>query len=63
MRIETRKDRCEGYGQCRFNAPDVFDVDEEGMVVVLTPRPEEELRSEVEAAADSCPVQAITVTE
>jgi ferredoxin len=39
----------------------VFELDEEGHLVVLVDEPDESLRSVCEDAADVCPVQAITL--
>lgn len=50
---------CQDHGQCVFAAPDVFDMDDDGKLVVLTAEPDESLRSQAEDAADVCPVQAI----
>lgn len=35
----ARRETCIGSGQCVFAAPDTFDQDDEGWVVVLDPHP------------------------
>ena len=52
---------CQDHGQCCFAAPEVFQLDDAGKLVVLVDSPDESLRDKVEEAADVCPLQAITV--
>jgi ferredoxin len=40
----------------------VFDLDEDGCVVLLQPRPDESLRRAVDNAAGSCPTRSIHVS-
>ena len=42
-------------------APEVFEVRDDGFLYVLQEEPPETLRGDVESAARSCPVQAITL--
>lgn len=64
MHVTVDPGSCQAYGNCLLEAPDVFDLDEEGAVaVVLQSNPPEQLRAAVEAAVRSCPVQALTLTE
>jgi ferredoxin len=60
MRVFVDLDRCEGHGMCVLAAPEVFDLDDEGLLH-YDPTPPEELRAAVEDAVRSCPVAAITV--
>lgn len=60
-RIEARLDVCQGYANCVVNAPDFFDLSNEGVVTIqYTEVPASELRR-VDAAARSCPVGALRV--
>lgn len=34
MKIRADLTKCQGHGLCRMSAPDVYDVDEEGQVIV-----------------------------
>ena len=61
IRVIVDRDVCQNHGQCVFAAPQVFELDEEGELVVLDDEPDESLRDAVEEAADVCPVQAITI--
>jgi ferredoxin len=64
VRIELDTDLCQAYGNCLLAAPDVFELTEATPVVVLRePQPDEGRRAEVEEAALSCPVQALTLHE
>ncbi len=60
VRITVDRDKCQGYGQCEFEAPDVFHLDDTGTSVPAADV-DESLRADVERAADVCPMQAITV--
>jgi ferredoxin len=60
MRVIVDQDRCCGAGQCVLAVPSVFDQDERtGIVVLLTEIPPADLESDVRAAVDLCPGQAI----
>jgi ferredoxin len=63
MRVIVDQAVCEGYGQCCFSAPSVFELDSNGRSVVLVDRPDEALRPDVEQAAEDCPTHAITVAD
>lgn len=63
MRVRADTTLCQGYGNCVVDADDVFDVDDDGMVVVLRETVSTEERARVEAAARSCPVAALSVSE
>lgn len=52
---------CQGYGNCVTGAPDVYDIDDDGKVVLLTEEISEADRPRVEEAARSCPVNALRV--
>jgi ferredoxin len=54
---------CQDHGQCVFAAPEVFQLDQDGHLVVLIEQPDDALRDRCEDAADVCPVQAITIED
>ncbi|MHB1166666.1 MAG: ferredoxin [Candidatus Nanopelagicales bacterium] len=60
VRISVDMDKCQHYGQCCFEADDVFHLDDDGKLVYQA-EVEESRRADVESAADVCPMQAITV--
>ena len=61
IKVVVDLDVCQNHGQCVFSAPQVFELDDDGDLVVLQEDVDESLRDNVEEAADVCPVQAITV--
>lgn len=60
MRLVVDLNRCQGYAQCVFLAPDVFALHGDE-ALLFSPRFDEGLRERVEVAAAACPVQAILV--
>ncbi len=60
VRIHVDMDKCQHYGQCCFEADDVFQLDDAGKLVYST-EADDSRREAVESAADVCPMQAITV--
>jgi ferredoxin len=50
-----------GSGACAFAAPDVFDVDEAGRVVIVGPVTAGDER--VRDAVESCPMEALRLIE
>jgi ferredoxin len=63
MRIVVDRDKCTGLGMCEAEAPDLFEIDDEGTLVVLDERPEEEQRSALQAAVEACPTEALSIAE
>jgi ferredoxin len=60
IRVLVNLNRCQGYAQCCFLAPKVFELHgEEALWYDPTPDPSE--RERVLRATASCPVQAITL--
>ena len=61
MPLEIRIDRatCMGSGNCSFWAPATFDLDDEGLAVVVDPEGDPEER--VVLAAQGCPTGAIAL--
>jgi ferredoxin len=53
---------CIGSGMCTSIAPDVFDLDRHGTLVLLTTEVGPEDAGGVRDAADCCPVEAISVS-
>ena len=60
MRIVVDLNRCLGYAQCVFLAPEVFELSGEEMLR-YEPNPDAALRRRVQRAAAACPVRAIAV--
>lgn len=62
MRVVVDLNRCQGYAQCCFLAPETFKLAGEE-ALVYHPAPNNEHSEKVLRAAASCPVQAIFVEE
>ncbi|WP_455353496.1 ferredoxin [Streptomyces sp. SYSU K217416] len=62
MRLVVDLNRCQGYAQCAFLAPDVFAMrgDE---ALSYSPHADEAQRDNVAQAVAACPVQAILVED
>jgi ferredoxin len=54
---------CQGYANCVVGATDYFDLDDDGIVVLLRTKVSEAERSRVTEAARSCPVSALVVED
>jgi ferredoxin len=54
---------CQGYANCVDAAPEVYDIDDDGVVVLIRQEITEEERPRIEEAARSCPVNALTIEE
>ena len=61
--LKADVEACQGYGNCTTGAPDAYDIDDEGVVVLLKQEITEEERPRIEEAARSCPVSALTVED
>jgi ferredoxin len=60
MRVVVDLNRCQGYAQCCFLAPSVFELHGEE-ALWYDPEPDEAMQQHVLRAAASCPVQAVVV--
>ncbi len=63
MKIVIDYDMCQGHGNCEGDAPEVFQLDDDGNVQILLENPPEELRRKVELAVKYCPTRAIKIVE
>lgn len=61
MRVHIDWGLCQGHANCMGDAPEVFHVDDDGKLTVLTPEPDETLRPKLELAVRYCPTGAIRV--
>ncbi|MBT2235794.1 ferredoxin [Nonomuraea sp. NEAU-A123] len=60
MRIVVDLNRCQGYAQCVFLAPEVFQLSG-AEALTYEPNPDDARRLQVQRAAAACPVQAILI--
>ena len=59
LSIEINRDVCMGSGNCSFWAPGVFDLDDDGIAIVIDPEGEPE--DKIVLAGQGCPTQAIAI--
>jgi len=59
VEIEIDREACMGSGNCAFWAPGVFDLDDDGIAIVIDPNGGEQ--EKIVLAAQGCPTQAISV--
>ena len=62
IQIRVDMTRCQHYGQCVFEAPEVFALNADDQLVYHAEAPESE-RDNVESAVDVCPMQAISIVD
>jgi ferredoxin len=61
LEVRVDRDRCMGSGNCVFRAHDTFDLDDDGLAVVVgDPAADEE---PVRHAVDECPTRALSITD
>jgi ferredoxin len=63
MRLMVDHTKCSGVALCEAEAPDLFEVQEDGSLIQLVERPGEDRREAAEAAVASCPYQALQIVE
>jgi len=61
-RITVDAFRCEGHGLCQDTAPDVFEVDDDGVARVQHDPVPETLVRQAEAGVRVCPVAALSIS-
>ncbi len=62
IKVHVDMQKCQHYGQCVFEAPNVFKLNEDDKLEYTATADDSE-RDNVEAAIDICPMQAITIVE
>ena len=60
MKIYVDMEKCQHYGQCTFEAPTVFALNDDGKLEYVG-EVDDALADAVEAAVDVCPMQAIEI--
>jgi ferredoxin len=61
VRVTVDHALCEGNAICTALAPDLFDLDDDGIAVVLPAAADDQHRADAEQAARACPRVAISV--
>jgi len=63
MKVRIDFDLCQSHGVCMDEAPEVFQVADDGTVSILLEQPPEELHAKVHDALRYCPTSAISIDE
>jgi ferredoxin len=63
MRIVVDHSKCTGLGICESIAEDVFQVGDDGSLVVLMEDISADRREQLQQAVDSCPTEAIQLVD
>lgn len=63
MKISVKHDACVGAGQCALVASELFDQDDDGIVVLLRDDPSPSEQAAAKKAASLCPARAISLLE
>ena len=61
MKIVVDRDRCIGSGNCLLTLGEVFDCDDDGIVVLLSDHPAADQEDAVREAVMLCPARAIAL--
>lgn len=61
MKIDVSRTACVGAGQCVLVAEELFDQDDEGLVILLDDSPAPAIQAVARKAAALCPARAIRV--
>jgi len=59
IKISIDMDKCQHYGQCVFEAEDIFSLDDDGKIQYVK-EVADDRQEDVENAVDVCPMQAIS---
>ncbi|MFJ4173163.1 ferredoxin [Microbacterium sp. NPDC089696] len=62
MNVVVQTSACVGAGQCALVAPEVFDQDDDGIVLLLEAEPHGADAEAATRAARLCPARAISLT-
>ncbi|NEC26372.1 ferredoxin [Streptomyces sp. SID8111] len=60
MRVTVDRSRCNGLGVCEAFAPEVFEVDDNGDLVLLTEKLTDAQLEGVDQAIAACPTEALS---
>jgi ferredoxin len=63
VKIVLDAEHCTGHGRCYSLAPELFDSDEEGHSVVLTPEVPAGQEGQARLAVENCPEGCISLVE
>lgn len=62
-KIHVDRTLCENLGICESLAPQLFEINDDGVMVVKVENPEGGLIRDAELAIDACPTQALRLAD
>ena len=62
IKVNVDMNKCQHYGQCVFEAPKIFKLNEDDKLEYVATADDSELGN-IEAAIDVCPMQAIFILD
>lgn len=62
MKVAVDPAKCQGHARCNLIAPEIFDLDEAGYAVVISPDVPAEFEAAVRNAVVNCPEGAIEIS-
>jgi ferredoxin len=62
-RVAVDRELCVGSGSCEVLAPDVFEVDDDGVLEVLVAEPHDDDVPAVRDAVQACPTRALRLVD
>ncbi|WKN61180.1 ferredoxin (plasmid) [Rhodococcus opacus] len=63
MKICVDRTKCTGLGICESLAPDIFEIDDAGGLLLLREDADASVIDDVRAAVEGCPTEALTLVE
>ena len=60
-RVQVDRERCVGSGVCESLAPDVFEIDDDGVLQVHREEPAADELDDVRDAVQQCPARALVL--
>ena len=63
MKVTVDRTKCTGLGICEAMAPEIFEVDENGDLVLLTEAVGDDQLDAVRSAVEGCPTEALRLVE
>lgn len=63
MRIVVDWDKCTGMGMCESLAPEVFEVDDDGSLILHAEHVAEGQEADVREAVAACPTEALSLSD
>ena len=63
MKVRVDREKCQGHNRCYMECPEVYKIDEEGYAFTEQGQVPRKLEGKARRGAESCPENAISVTE